>query len=328
MIVDTHGHVTAPPELYAYKAVLLASRGYHGKAVPQISEERLREVLQPHIKLLKDVGTDLQLISPRPFQMMHSEWPAEITQWWIEANNDMIARQCALEPELFRGIAGLPQNPELGLEVAIAELERTVNELGFVGCLLNPDPTEGKGTPPPLGDRYWYPLYEKLVELDAPALIHSAGCVSPRESYSNHFITEESIGILSVIHAGTLRDFPDLKLIFPHGGGSVPYQIGRWRAARGLHGEGVITDFDDDLRRLYFDTVLYNRESLELLFRIVGTDRVVFGTEVPGSGSAKDPETGRMLDDLKPVIESIEWLDQSARDRIFESTARKLYTRI
>ena len=60
-------------------------------------------------------------------------------------------------------------------------LEKCVKEQGFVGCLLNPDPGECSGVEtPPLGDRFWYPLYEKLVELDVPGHIHSAGCRSER----------------------------------------------------------------------------------------------------------------------------------------------------
>ena len=81
------------------------------------------------------------------------------------------------------------------------------------------------------------------------------------------------------------------------------------------------------MRRLYFDTVLYNQESLELLFRIVGTDRCLFGTERPGSGSAQDPVTGRWFDDLRPLIEGIEWLSDDDRQSIFEDNARSVFTR-
>jgi 4-oxalmesaconate hydratase len=177
---------------------------------------------------------------------------------------------------------------------------------------------------PPLGDPYWYPLYAKLVELDVPALIHSAGCHNPRESYSNHFITEESIAVLSIIEARVLDEFPSLKLIVSHGGGSIPYQIGRWRA----HQRRTFDEsFDEALRKLYFDTVLYSRESLDLLFRVVGTDRCMFGTETPGTGSAVEPTTGRWFDDLKPVIDSIDWLTEGDRKAIYEDNARQVFTR-
>jgi 4-oxalmesaconate hydratase len=128
----------------------------------------------------------------------------------------------------------------------------------------------------------------------------------------------------------TLLDFPDLKLIIGHGGGSVPYQIGRWQAARqapGLGSDALDERFEVSLRRLWFDTCLYNKASLAYLFETVGTDRCLFGTEKPGSGSAPDPGTGRAFDDLKPVIESIGSLSAKDRELIFEENARRVFSR-
>src|SRR5215469_6594502 len=90
MIIDIHGHVSAPAQLYAYKATLLASRGSHGRGALKFSDEQLKAVLNgtggseglgAHLPLLDKHGTDFQLISPRPFQMMHSEKPAKIVHW-------------------------------------------------------------------------------------------------------------------------------------------------------------------------------------------------------------------------------------------------------
>jgi predicted TIM-barrel fold metal-dependent hydrolase len=331
MIIDAHGHVSAPPELYAYRSVLLASGGYHGKGSPGISDERLHQGVARHLQLLRGVGTDVQFLSPRPFQLMHSERPESIVRWWVEANNDIIARQCRAYPEVFRGVAGLPQSPGGSIQPCVEELERCVREHEFIGCLINPDPTEGTGLMPTLDDEYWYPLYEKMVELDVPALIHSTACKHFRESYSAHFITEESIAVLNLckVESRVFQDFPSLRLIISHGGGSVPYQIGRWRAHRFREQESnpSLESFDESLRRLHYDTVLYNQESLDFLFRVVGTDRCLFGTENPGSGSSRDPATGRWLDDLKPVIEGVSWLSETDRSRIFEDNARAVFPR-
>jgi 4-oxalmesaconate hydratase len=332
MIIDMHGHVSAPPELYAYKALLLSSRGYHGKGSPGISDERMHAAAARHLDLLRNVGTDVQFISPRPFHLMHSEEPDSIVRWWVEANNDIIARNCRAYPDVFFGVCGLPQTPNASsIPACIEELERCVREYGFVGCLINPDPTEGTGLMPTLDDEFWYPLYAKMVELDVPGLIHSTSCRNFRESYSAHFITEESIAVLNLTkkESRVFSDFPSLKIIVSHGGGSVPYQIGRWRAHRFREQESDprLESFDDSLRRLYYDTVLYNQESIDFLFRIVGTDRCMFGTENPGSGSSKDPRTGAWLDDLKPVIEGIDWLSAQDRSRVFEDNARAVYPR-
>lgn len=329
MIIDMHAHVVAPPELYAYRSGLLASRGAHGKGSPGISDERLEASAQECLRTMDGVGTDVQFLSPRPFQGGHSEKPARIVQWWAEACHDTIYRQVKSHPDRFAGVCQLPQVGGEPVEIALPELERCVNQLGFVGCLINPDPSEGAWNTPPMGDRYWYPLYEKMCELDVPGLIHSAGCKNERETYSEHFITEETICILSIAKSTVFQDFPNLKLVVSHGGGSVPYQIGRWRAARfnQMRNNPGRENFDDTLRRFYFDTVLYNKESLELLFKLCGADRCMFGTEKPGSGSAQDPATGVWLDDLKPVIESIEWLTAQDKRNIFEDNTRRVYTR-
>jgi len=347
MIVDVHGHTVAPPELYEYALRLLASRGSHGRAGLKISDDRLEASLGPFLEMLEAVGTDVQFISPRPFATMHAERPAKVVTWMTEATNDVIARQVALAGGRLRGIGGLPQAPGTTPGDWVSEMDRCVDELGFVGVLLNPDPAEGVDQLPPMGDEWWYPLYEAMVERDLPAIVHPGGNRNGRESYSSHFITEESIAVLSLIDGKVFERFPGLKLVICHGGGSVPYQVGRWRALRWRHWRPALdmrelsrqdTDqlrskladvesFDASLRHLYFDTVLYNRESIELLLKIVGADRCLFGTELPGTGSSVDPGTGRWLDDLKPVIEEIDFLTDIDRESIFEGNARSVFTR-
>lgn len=329
MIIDAHAHFNGPSELYAYQAALMSSRGAHGKGDSKVTDRQLSEHGKHTCSVMDSVGTDVQLISPRPFSMGHSMQPAKLARWWMDAVNDAIARQVSQFPDRLKGVAGLPQTQDDGPGSWADSLEKSVTSGGFVGCILNPDPSEGAGGVPTLGDPYWYPLYERMVELDVPALIHSAGCSNGRETYSEHFISEESIAILSLLNSEVFARFPTLKLIVAHGGGSIPYQIGRWRAAR-LHpvlrqGQGSAESFDEAIRRLWFDTVLHNPASLELLLKTVGPDRCLFGTEKPGSGSVADPESGRDLDDLKPVIESFDFLSQEDRGKVFEGNARVLF---
>jgi predicted TIM-barrel fold metal-dependent hydrolase len=332
MIIDAHAHLVAPPELYVYKANLQSNHGAHGKGSPGISPERLLEFATQNVEIMDAVGTDVQLLSPRPYMLMHSERPDKIVRWWVEWNNDLIARTVDAYPDRFRGIASLPQSPQIPVTSWLDELDRCVTDLGFVGLLLNPDPYEGLGESPPLSDEYWYPLYERMVQLDVPALIHSAACRNDRESYSEHFVTEESIAVLALTKSRVFLDFPDLKIVVSHGGGSVPYQIGRWKAAR-QHprlgaADALREPFEDSLRRLYFDTVLHEKASLELLLRTVGADRCLFGTEKPGSGTAKDPSTGRDFDELRPLIEEIDWLGDDERLAIFSGNARRIHNNL
>jgi predicted TIM-barrel fold metal-dependent hydrolase len=340
-VIDIHGHVSAPAELYAYRSLLLAGRGVHGRSGIRLPKDKVLGAAERHVALLDAVGTDVQLISPRPFQLMHSQEPTDIVRWWCRAANDAVARQCEAFPERFRAIAALPQAVSTSPEDWLDEIERCVVELGFVGVLVNPDPAEGQELGiPRIGAGWWYPLFEKLAELDVPALVHAAGCRSGRETYSEHMITEASRTVISLAESRAFQEFPNLKLIISHGGGSVPYQIGRWRAARYLENTEVESyddksgaaataeSFDDGLRRLYFDSLVYERHALELLIRLVGHRRVLFGTEVPGSGSPLNPETGRSFDDIKPLLMEIDWLGDDARHDILAGNAHRLFRRL
>lgn len=286
-----------------------------------------------NVAIMDAVGTDMQLLSPRPFLMLNgsARWN-DIVDWAMD-NNDTIARTVKLHPKRFRGVGSLPQQAGRPVESLFPEITRITEELGFVGILLNPDPSEGGNGSPPLGDPYWYPLYERLCELDLPAHIHSGSCCNGRETYDEHFIAEESLAITSVYRADVFERFPTLKLIVSHGGGAIPYQVGRWRSHRetrraaGKVAKGAPT-FDEILRTFWFDTVVHNKGSLELLFDVVGVDRCCFGTERPGSGGGIDPATGRPMDDLKPVIESIGSLSDQDRTALFEGNARRLFTRL
>ena len=118
MIIDCHGHVSAPAELWAYKASILAHRGAHGRGGVRVSDDVLRfaankKEMAPHghLDMLERHGTDVQLISPRPFQMMPSFEPARAVHWFTEETNAIIYRQTQLFPKKFIGIGGLPKSP-------------------------------------------------------------------------------------------------------------------------------------------------------------------------------------------------------------------------
>jgi OH-DDVA meta-cleavage compound hydrolase len=331
MIIDCHAHVSAPAELWAYKASIISHRGAHGRGKVNVTDEQIRYAVEehkeafphPHLPYIDKVGTEIQLISPRPFQLMHSE-EAKLVQWFQEEVNNIIYRETKLYPDRFIGVAGIPTAAGEPLDMAIAELERCVNELGFKGTLLNPDPYENTGIhPPAMGDRYWYPLYEKLCELDVPAHIHGTGSRSPREPYSLRFINEETTAIFGLINSDVFKDFPKLKIVVSHGGGAMPYQLGRFQAGSMKRPEG--DQFIDGMHKLYFDTVLYTKEAIELLLKVVGPERALFGAECPGVGSKVNPKTGREMDDIAPYFDEIDFIDDTDREMIFYGNAKKVF---
>ena len=106
-------------------------------------------------------------------------------------------------------------------------LSAASTELGFIGCNLNPDPSGGHWTAPPLTDSRWYPLYEKMVELDVPAMVHVSGSCNPAfHATGAHYINADTTAFMQFIQGDLFKDFPSLRLIIPHGGGAVPYPLG------------------------------------------------------------------------------------------------------
>ena len=124
-----------------------------------------------------------------------------------------------------------------------------------------------------------------------------------------------------LVNSDVFKDFPNLKVICSHGGGSIPYQIGRFQSGGYRKGH----DFLDGLRNIYFDTVLYSEEALRLLIKTVGVDRCLFAGECPGVGSTINPATGRTMDDIKPYIDGFDWLTDADRKMIYEDNARHVF---
>lgn len=330
MIIDCHGHVSAPAELWAYKASVLSHRGSHGRGGVRVSDDDIRRAVNKvemapcgHLDMLERHGTDLQLISPRPFQMMSSFEPGRVVHWFVEECNTIIHRQTQLFPDKFVGVCGLPQVAGEPIENTFAELDRCIG-LGFKGCLLNPDPYENTRTDQPgLGDRYWYPLYEKLCELDIPAHIHATGSRSDRTPYSLHFINEETIAVFNLVNSSVLDDFPSLKIVVSHGGGAIPYQLGRFEAGS-IH-PGSKRRFSEGMRKLYYDTVLYTEGALRLLIETVGVDQCLFGSECPGVGSKVVDGHDHTMDHIAPTIAKFDFLSDADKKKIFEDNARAVF---
>jgi 4-oxalmesaconate hydratase len=356
MIIDAHAHLVTSLSLLGIRSALQVSGGQHSLEWLQatLPKADLDASLEKNIKTMDEVGTDLQILSPRPFTLMHSHHRFDDVDTWVRLQNDIIHRNVQKFPKRLRGMAALPQVNGLPVETTLNELRRCIEDLGFVGVLVNPDPSEGKGDSPHVGEEYWYPLWERAEELDVPILIHSAGCCG-RETYDEHFATEESMAITKIAHSDVFARYPRLRIIVSHGGGAIPYQIGRWRShwlmrqgatkphiaeyfkkleSAGRLGAqlpvkpGDLEVFDDVLRKFYFDTVVHDPESLKLLFNKVGIDRCLFGTERPGSGSGLDLQTGRPLDDLKHTIDRLEGLTAADRRKLYQENAERLFTRI
>ena len=258
--------------------------------------------------------------------MAHHVGDEGMSRAWARANNDLIKRVVDLYPETFGGVCMLPQNPQADLRGSIEELERCVVELGFIGCNLNPDPGGGHFTAPPLTDRFWYPFYEKLVELDVPAMIHVSGSCNPGLHATGAFyIAADTIAFMQLIEGDLFGDFPTLRFIIPHGGGAVPYHWGRYR---GLADMLKQPSLDTHLmNNVFFDTCVYHQPGVDLLAAVIDTKNILFGSEMVGAVRGIDLETGHHFDDTKRYVDALN-ITAEQRHAIFEGNARRVFPRL
>jgi 4-oxalmesaconate hydratase len=331
LIIDCHGHyTTAPAGLEDFRNAQKAYLKDPTQPLPQgvsISDDEIRESIEGNqLKLLKARGADLTIFSPRASAMAHHVGTEEISQAWTRVCNDTIKRVIDLYPRNFIGVCQLPQSPGVSIAKSIAELERCVTELGFVGCNLNPDPSGGHWTSPPLTDKAWYPFYEKMVELDVPAMIHVSGSCNPNfHATGAHYINADTTAFMQFIEGDLFKDFPALRFIIPHGGGAVPYHWGRYRGLADMLKKPHLRDHV--MKNVYFDTCVYHQPGIDLLFKVIDIDNILFGSEMVGAVRGIDPETGQYFDDTKRYLEALN-LSESNRHKVFEGNARRVYPRL
>lgn len=330
LVIDCHGHyTTAPPQHDAWRDAQKAAfkSGETPPPYPEISDDEIRETIELNqLRLLKERGADLTIFSPRASTMAHHVGDEAVSVAWARVSNDLVARVCDLYPETFAGVCMLPQSPEADLVGSIAELRRCVNELGFVGCNLNPDPGGGHFTAPSLTDRFWYPFYEAMVELDVPAMIHVSGSCNPGlHATGAYYIAADTIAFMQLIQGDLFRDFPTLRLIIPHGGGAVPYHWGRYRGLADMLKQPPLEQHLMD--NVFFDTCVYHQPGVDLLTEVINTPNILFGSEMVGAVRGIDPRTGQYFDDTKRYIDNA-LITDAQRHAIFEGNARRVFPRL
>ena len=330
MIIDCHGHYTTAPSAHdswrdAQKSAFKA--GDTPPPYPAISDDEIRESIETNqLRLLRERGADMTIFSPRASAMAHHVGDESVSGAWTRAANDLVKRVVDLYPETFFGVCQLPQSPGVPIANSIAELERCVTDLGFVGCNLNPDPSGGHWTAPPLIDRSWYPFYEKMVELDVPAMIHVSGSCNPMfHATGAYYIAADTTAFMQFIEGDLFKDFPDLRFVIPHGGGAVPYHWGRYRGLADMLGQPPLASHV--MRNVYFDTCVYHQPGIDLLFEVIAIDNILFGSEMVGAVRGIDPETGHYFDDTKRYVDALD-LSEAQRHQIFEGNARRVYPRL
>ncbi|MBP0461009.1 amidohydrolase family protein [Streptomyces montanisoli] len=331
MIIDCHGHyTTAPPQLAAFREAQLARLDEPGRAAPAmapVTDDALRESVVNHqLKVLRERGGDLMLFSPKASGMEHHVTDPETARAWAEASNDLVHRVSLLFPEHFAAVCQLPQTPNGPLDGVIAELRRCVGELGFVGCNLNPDPSGGHWTSPPLTDPYWFPLYEVMEDLGVPAMVHvSSSCNPAFHTLGAHYLNADTSVFMQLVQADLFGRFPGLRFVVPHGGGAVPYHWGRYRGLAMRMGR---PDPAEHLRNnVFFDTCVYHQPGVDLLTQVVDAGNILFASEMLGAVRGVDPATGIAWDDTKGYVDGA-GLTAEQLAMVYETNARRVYPRL
>ena len=330
LIIDCHGHYTVLPKAHdEWRAAQVAAfkAGQPAPPYPDIADDVIRETIESNqLRLIKERGADMTIFSPRASAMAPHVGDQSVAVQWAQVCNDLIGRVVGLYPEVFAGVCMLPQSPEADMSSSIAELERCVTQLGFIGCNLNPDPGGGHFTHPPLTDAYWFPFYEKMCELDVPAMIHVSGSCNPAmHATGAYYIAADTIAFMQLLEGDLFGRFPNLRFIIPHGGGAVPYHWGRYR---GLADMLKKPDLSGHLmNNVFFDTCVYHQPGITLLADVIDNKNILFGSEMVGAVRGIDPTTGHYFDDTKRYVDALD-IPDAERHAIFSGNARTVFPRL
>ena len=332
MIIDCHGHYTTVPTSFRdfrTKQVEFANDPANAPRVSDcvVTDDEIREGIEGgQLRLQQERGSDLTLFSPIAGLMSHHLGNERTSLEWAAISNDLVHRVTEMYPDNFVPVCMLPQSPGVAPANSVPELRRCIEELGFVGVNVNPDPTGGYWTGKPFTDREWYPLFEAMCDLDVPGMVHVAASCNPNfHGTGAHYLNADTSVFMQILQSDLFKDFPTLRLIIPHGGGAVPYHWGRYR---GMSLEIAKRPLEGLLDNIFFDTCVYHHPGVELLTKVIPADNVLFGSEMIGAVRGRDPNTGEYFDDTKRYVDACDALSNADRFKIYEGNARRVYPRL
>lgn len=333
LVIDVHGHyTTAPAALGAWRDLQIAaltdpSVQADPKAL-RISDDEIRQSIETNqLAKMRERGSDITIFSPRASFMAHHIGTLETSATWAAICNELCARVAQLFPNEFIGAGMLPQSPGVDPATCVAEIDKCVRDYGFVGINLNPDPSGGHWSSPPLTDRHWYPIYEKMVEYDIPAMIHvSTSCNACFHTTGAHYLNADTTAFMQCIQGDLFKDFPTLKFLIPHGGGAAPYHWGRFRGLAQEMKKPLLQEHV--LNNIFFDTCVYHQPGINLLTEVIPVQNILFASEMIGAVRGVDPQTGHYYDDTKRYILATPNLSPEQRFMVFEGNARRVFSRL
>lgn len=297
-VVDVHAHAVLPMSLGAAGAAgPELGTTEDGTPFYRVGDYVLRGVryagspfmdVDVRIAAMDAAGIDRQMLSPNPITYF-GQLGADAADMYCRAHNDALAELVRAHPDRLSGAAQLPMQD---LDAATTELARSVDDLGLSAAYIDTDP--GRSLDDPAMDEF----YAAAVDLDVPVFVHPSplGRTGPADDVRLRrfdldllfgFAYDETLAVAALVFGGVLERHPDLDVCVSHGGGAMAYVAGRFARAVAVP-RAWVPDFlrehgvEHYLRRLWVDTHVHSEQSLGLLTAVVGTDRLVFGTNFAG----------------------------------------------
>jgi len=304
VIVDVHVHFLSPLAIEAARkaparfGVRVLDDGERprlavGAEAPTRPLLEALYTLPAHLAFLDAQGIDAAVFGPLMDVAGYSLAPAPAARW-SRAQNEALAESLAAAGGRHAGLATVPlQDPALAAE----ELRFAVGSLGLRGAMIDPNAL-GR----PLGDTAFDPLWKAAADLGAPVILHPF-LLEAVERFGRHYLhnlvgypLETTLAAASLIFGGVLDRFPALEVVLVHGGGFLPYHVGRFdrghatRPEARADGAALPSGY---LRRFHYDSLVQFPPALAYLVSVVGEDRVLLGSDHPFW--LGDPEPTRLV---------------------------------
>jgi aminocarboxymuconate-semialdehyde decarboxylase len=319
--IHCHIHVHKADDMLASLPDLYGGAVDNNPLTVSINKE-LQTTLRPKLTdpavRLQDMdkqGIDVQAISTSPFHYNYDK-PAEFARETCNVVNDRIAEVVGTHPDRFVGLGTLPLQD---VDMAIAELERCVNDLGFKGVEIS---TNVNGTD--LTRAGLEKLFQRIEEMGVMIFIHPIG-TSFKERMGDHYFRntighplESALAVGHLVFDGYLEKYPGLKICIAHGGGYIPTYSGRFDHPYHLRDDcrTIISKPPSEyIKKLYFDTVVFTEHQLRYMIETWGADKVVMGTDYPYDMAEPDP-VGH--------VNSVQGLDDDGKAKIMGGNAAEL----
>jgi aminocarboxymuconate-semialdehyde decarboxylase len=325
--VDLHAHVLTPavegrvadrPQKRAEPELMRRTQGEASVAhnLAHMLPPALRRMtsLDERLADMDAMGVDVQVLSPSPTQYYY--WADEdLARDVVSLQNEHIAAECARHPDRLAGLGTVAlQHPRLAAE----QLTHAMRELGLKGVEISASVNGLE-----LADASLEPFWARAGELGALVFIHPLG-TSLGERVNRHYLAntigqplETTVALSELIFGGVLDRHAGVKLVAAHGGGYLPASFGRSQHAHRVRPEaqGMQHAPRDYLRRIWFDTLVYEPEILRHLIDVVGASQLVIGTDYPFDMGHYDP---------RGLIESVPGLSAADVEAILGRNAAAL----